>query len=125
MTTNTTRPNLSAALFAAAALTSAIPSATLAREEVPTERVPYGDLDLTSEAGIATLDRRLDRAVRRVCGTATLSSVRSQGFISRCRKDTMARIADQRGYAIAHATQVRAQWAESTPRSQSMVLRPE
>lgn len=30
--------------------------------------VPYGDLDLTNEAGRSTLDARLDRAARKVCG---------------------------------------------------------
>lgn len=32
--------------------------------------VPYGDLDLTREAGRKTLDARLARATRRVCGSA-------------------------------------------------------
>jgi len=31
--------------------------------------VPYGDLDLTKQAGRATLDARLERAARRICGT--------------------------------------------------------
>jgi UrcA family protein len=30
--------------------------------------VPYGDLDLTAAAGRKTLDERLERAARRVCG---------------------------------------------------------
>jgi UrcA family protein len=32
--------------------------------------VPYGDLDLTTDAGRQTLDARLDRATRTVCGGA-------------------------------------------------------
>ena len=32
--------------------------------------VPYGDLDLTKEAGRQALDARLDRATRTVCGGA-------------------------------------------------------
>ena len=31
--------------------------------------VPYGDLDLTKEAGRQALGQRLDRATRKVCGT--------------------------------------------------------
>jgi UrcA family protein len=33
--------------------------------------VPYGDLDLTKDAGRRTLDARLERAARKVCGGAT------------------------------------------------------
>lgn len=32
-------------------------------------RVPYGDLNITSAAGIETLTRRIDRAVKGVCGS--------------------------------------------------------
>ena len=58
----------------------------LANEDTQTRRVAYGDLDLGSEAGQKTLDRRLARAVDAVCGSpnsADLDEVRS---IAKCRK---------------------------------------
>jgi UrcA family protein len=36
-------------------------------QDFNTQLVSYADLDLTSPAGVTTLDARLDRAVRRVC----------------------------------------------------------
>lgn len=36
--------------------------------EAPIVRVPYGDLDITSAAGMQTLTHRIKRGVKRVCG---------------------------------------------------------
>ena len=65
MTTN--KSTLPVIALALAALT-AVPSPAIARDAGPTQAVSYADLDLTSPAGVAALDRRLDRAVDRVCG---------------------------------------------------------
>lgn len=35
--------------------------------DVPTQKVSYADLDLTSPEGQAVLDRRIDAAARKVC----------------------------------------------------------
>jgi len=48
----------------------ALACATPAVAQPVTMAVPYGDLDLTKEAGRQTLDARLDRASRKVCGGA-------------------------------------------------------
>jgi UrcA family protein len=40
--------------------------------------VPYGDLDLTKDAGCRTLDARLERAARKVCGGIATSRDLSQ-----------------------------------------------
>lgn len=48
--------------------------------------VPYGDLDLTKAEGRDTLDRRLTRAARQVCGDR---SARSVALIA-ARKDCLA-----------------------------------
>jgi UrcA family protein len=54
---------LTAAALACAAITPAA-----ARAETLSVAVPFGDLDLTKDAGRRTLDVRLDRAARKVCG---------------------------------------------------------
>lgn len=56
---------LPAAMLAAALI---IPAA--AQAETLSVAVPFGDLDLTKEAGRRTLDTRLERAARKVCGGA-------------------------------------------------------
>ena len=53
-------------LFSALALSLAAPVAAAPT----TVTVPYSDLDLTKEAGRQTLEARVDRAVRKVCGGA-------------------------------------------------------
>jgi UrcA family protein len=48
----------------------ALACAAPALAEPVTLTVPYGDLDLTNQAGRQTLEARLDRATRKVCGGA-------------------------------------------------------
>jgi UrcA family protein len=117
MEPNTMKSTLPALIVAAAALVSAIPSATFAREVVTTERVPYADLNLASEAGIETLDRRLERAVKRVCG-GDARHMGLQDEVIECREKARAGIAPQRNYAIARATgrQNGQAWAENASR---------
>lgn len=54
-------------IFPAAALALVVFAAPLAAQD-NSAVVTFGDLDLTTEAGRATLDTRLTRAVRSVCG---------------------------------------------------------
>lgn len=97
---------LPAIAFALAALVQTIPSTAAAREG-RTERVSYSDLDLTSPDGLKALDRRLDRAVKRVCGDIGLQNLSQQIGVSECRKDTWAHIQGQRQVAIAKSTERR------------------
>jgi UrcA family protein len=55
-----------AALGLAAALAQ-LPVSAQARDAAPSVRVAYADLNLDSEAGLKTLDRRLAQAARTVC----------------------------------------------------------
>jgi UrcA family protein len=66
--------------------------------------VPYGDLNLGTPAGIAALDRRLDRAVERVCGDSTVRDLAAHKRIEQCRTDTWQSIQDDRQFAIARST---------------------
>lgn len=55
----------------AIALACAAFTPAAAQAETLSVSVPYGDLDLTKDAGRRTLDARLERAARKVCGGAT------------------------------------------------------
>ena len=96
----TLKSNLPAIAFALAALT-ATPAIAQASHTV---RVPYGDLNLASQSGIAALDRRLDRAVERVCGNAPIQDLSARRRIERCRTETWQSIQDDRQVAIARST---------------------
>lgn len=93
---------LQAAALAAAVLAS-VPG--MAAEAVtPEVRVYYGDLDLSNQADIQTLDRRLARAVEAVCpsdnGVVELSLKR---VIALCRTAKQAEIAPLRQSVLAAA----------------------
>jgi UrcA family protein len=54
----------------AVALACAAFTPVAAKAEAISVAVPFGDLDLTKDAGRRTLDQRLERAVRTICGGA-------------------------------------------------------
>jgi len=114
--------NLRAITFALAALVSAVP-ATASTDDGPRVAVSYGDLDLTSEAGIETLDRRLDRAVKRVCGSASITELQAQRQIKECRAITWNAVRSERDFAIARAAD--RQLARATRTSQTVVAHAE
>ena len=94
--------SLLSALVLGTALATA-PSAAAQDNRTVSERVSYADLDLATAQGVATLDRRLSGAIRRVCGTGPLMSV-SEHFQRRgCRRDVRAAVRPQRSLAIAAA----------------------
>jgi UrcA family protein len=108
--------NLPAIAFACAALIAAVPSSALAEDRAPIEKVPYGDLNLATQAGIDTLDRRLDRAVERVCGQAIPRVLQHQKVIAQCKKETRQRVQAKRDFAIARAAGDRGlAWAGNGP----------
>lgn len=67
MTRNVIAPHAVRAGLAALAGLALVSAAGATAPERARERVAYGDLDLTSEAGKATLDKRIRAAVKRVC----------------------------------------------------------
>ncbi len=85
--------------LATIALFSAAPAAA---QDQPQERVAYGDLDLTSEAGQSTLSKRINAAVKRVCGY-TGGSLREFATSNRCRRESLAGATAQMDVAIARA----------------------
>jgi UrcA family protein len=85
-----------------AATLSAAPAA--AQQPVSADRtlaVRHADLDLTSPAGVAALDRRISAAVRLACGAASDADLHGKNRVQQCRADTLAGIAPQRAQAIA------------------------
>jgi UrcA family protein len=69
-------------LLAAFAATIAI--APAAASNSTTHIVRYADLDLSSEAGRTTLDRRIDYAVRMVCGSAQSGTIQEKLSVEKC-----------------------------------------
>ncbi len=79
----------------AAVLACAAPA--LALDEPARVAVPYGDLDLTKDAGREALDARLERAVRKVCGNASARELRQisarQACLAEARTSYQAQVA--------------------------------
>ena len=113
MEANTNKLNLPAIAFALAALVCTVPSAANAGDGPATEKVPYADLNLATSEGIEELDRRLDRAVMRVCGE-TYPRPHAITTIAQCKRVTKRDLKPQREYAIARANgNADVQWAQN------------
>lgn len=65
--------------------------------------VDYGDLDLTKEAGRTTFDKRIDRAVRKVCQPGWTRSVREVAATRACILEKRAELAVARDTIVARA----------------------
>ena len=91
---------LSLAAFAAAATAS---PAVAAGPETLTSIVQTADLDLASPAGQHKLQLRIVHAASEVCGTASDADLVGQNAVRQCRKDTIAKAAEQREQLLAAA----------------------
>ena len=54
--------------------------------------VPVADLDLSTEAGKATLESRIQAATARICGTVEVRKVREGADQKRCLEETEASV---------------------------------
>ncbi len=70
----------------------------------PSVTVQHRDLDLRTEAGAKSLDRRIWRAVVEVCGTAPDYDLQGKNDVRQCRADTRLAASAQADVAIADAT---------------------
>ncbi len=90
--------NRSIALALAAAATFTVPAMAVAAEATVTTRgIEYKDLDLSTEAGQKTLESRLDKAARQVCGmdeSTVGSRVRSRESRD-CYREARQQLGDQ------------------------------
>src|SRR5688572_4707818 len=95
------------ALFALALIASAAtiaPTASQAVEPAPvTSIVQTADLDLASASGQRELDRRIVRAARDVCGTASDADLAGKNDVRQCRAETIAAVTAQREQLLAAA----------------------
>ena len=77
-------------LTAGTFLTAAAAPAFAAPPAAQTRIVSYADLDLGSAAGRARLERRIDNAVRDVCGRAAPTDLNGLALVQLCRAETLA-----------------------------------
>ncbi len=89
-------------LFLAAAL-----AATPTAYEPRTLTVSAADLNLASEAGQATLERRVRGAVRSVCAVSSFRNLREMAYRNRCLRDAERRADDRVAQLIATGSQPR------------------
>lgn len=91
-------------ILAAAVLAATFP--TIAHAQQQSVSVLYGDLDLTSEAGVRGLDRRLNNAVKIVCGqSSNRLTLFELVLVRQCTEESWADIADSRQAVIDRARQ--------------------
>jgi UrcA family protein len=82
-----------------------VPSLAFAQSVTHTQHVRYSDLNLQTEQGVSTLDRRLTKAIASVCRSDegaiwTLHEVSDE---MRCRKEARSQVQPQRDLAIQSA----------------------
>ncbi|ABF52426.1 UrcA family protein [Sphingopyxis alaskensis] len=70
----------------------------------PSVAVAHDDLDLSTDAGVKALDRRIWRAVVAVCGEAPGYDLAGKNDVRQCRRDTRALASAQADVVIAGAT---------------------
>ena len=88
------------AILAAAVVLGAASAVTAAAAE--TVAVQYADLDLSTSAGQAQLDRRIDNAARSICGsdTAIVGTRLRSNDARKCYEQAKARVHEQVAQAI-------------------------
>jgi UrcA family protein len=89
-----------------AGVTAAAGIGHAAHAQVPatqTVAVHYGDLNLGSAEGRATLDHRIRHAIRAACGIASSADLKGQNLVAACRDDLTASLSRQRDAAYASA----------------------
>lgn len=84
-------PAIMAALAAAVGTAAVLAAPAVAAAQV--ERVPYGDLKLTTPEGQAQLQKRLDGAAWRVCLFDEHGSLRSAEAQGACYRETRKNVA--------------------------------
>ena len=91
--------------FLVVALLAATP--VMAQAEIVTRSVRVADLDLRSPAGVAELDRRIDRAARQVCETNGVKPIREHRIAETCRTAAVAGAVGDREAKLAAAQTTR------------------
>jgi UrcA family protein len=82
-------------------LAAGLPSIASAQQVPAAVHVSYHDLDLRSAAGVKALDRRLLRAVGKVCGDDLSADVWNKIAARRCRAAKLAEVHGMRDTLLA------------------------
>jgi UrcA family protein len=91
-------------LAAAAAASFAVPAlAESGAFDSRTAAISFANLDLSSEAGIRELDRRIGAAARDACGTPSVADPKGRQKARACRADAIESAGEQRSRAIEAA----------------------
>lgn len=90
-------------LAALAATSVSQPALAQSAPTNPSVAVQHRDLDLRTEAGTKSLDRRIWRAVVEVCGTAPDYDLEGKNKLRECRRDTRQLASKQADRVIASA----------------------
>ena len=93
-TVNSRLPRIGRAAMCAAVLlvgSLGVAQAATASDEVPSLVVRYGDLDLSTDAGVRALSRRLSTAAHQVCPFEDSKSPAQMAYNSTCRAEAIAR----------------------------------
>jgi UrcA family protein len=97
-------PKLALAAVAALASSTLITASAMADPVArKSAEVAYGDLDLTSRAGAAALERRVNAAARQVCDFGDERSLMARAEAEACRAEALATAEDQVAAAIGRA----------------------
>jgi UrcA family protein len=93
------------ALFASLGTILAIGAApaSAAAVEKFTSEVRYGDINLTSDAGVAQLQRRITNAARKICGYADARDLNGSQAVAACRRAAISAAAPKVELAVAGA----------------------
>lgn len=86
---------LSAVAASLAASIAASPAAAQAPASGERVIVSYADLDLSSQSGVRTLNRRILSAVQAACGTASDADLHGKNAVNDCRTATYAQATAQ------------------------------
>lgn len=89
--------------FLALAGSVAIAAPAMARSPDGTIRIDYTDLDLASDAGVAELQARVERAAAKVCGEADNRDLTAMREAARCRAVALESAQPQVQFALAQA----------------------
>lgn len=87
-------------LLAGVALAACLPSTDVTAADAPRATVYFNDLNLKTAAGVKTLDTRLRRAIKSVCGGSPRGGHLENLYSRRCREETLADVAPARDSAI-------------------------
>ena len=85
-----------------ATLAFSAPTSAQVMEQFSNE-VRYGDLNLTTDTGVAQLQRRIKAAARQACGYADGRDLKAAQAVAQCRQAAMTDAAPKVQLAVANA----------------------